>query len=75
MVLDYPQYPNGMYRLYKRDFDNIALMIMKEYLPGSVDKIGEVDINYLIKECLFLNVRRNKALRKKRRLFSSPDVV
>lgn len=57
MVLDYPQYPNGMYRLYKRDFDNIALMIMKEYLPGSVDKIGEVDINYLIKECLFLNVR------------------
>lgn len=57
MVLDYPQYSNGMYRLYKRDFDNIALMIMKEYLPGAVDKIGEVDINYLIKECLFLNVR------------------
>lgn len=57
MVLDYPQYPNGMYRLYKRDFDNIALMIMKEYLPRSVDKIGEIDINYLIKECLFLNVR------------------
>lgn len=57
MVLAYPQYPNGMYRLYKRDFDNIALMIMKEYLPDSVDKIGEVDIYYLIKECLFLNVR------------------
>lgn len=57
MVLDYPQYPNGMYKLYKRDFDNIALMIMKEYLPGSVDRIGEVDINYLIKECLFLTVR------------------
>lgn len=57
MVLNYPQYPNGMYKLYKHDFDNIALKIMKEYLPGSVDKIGEVDINYLIKECLFLTVR------------------
>lgn len=57
MVLDYPQYSNGMYKLYKRDFDNIALVIMKEYLPGYVDKIGEVDINYLVRECLFLTVR------------------
>ena len=46
MFLDFPQYPNGMYRLYKRDFDNIALMIMKEYLPSFVDVIGEVDIDF-----------------------------
>ena len=57
MTLDYPQYPNGMYRLYKRDFDNIALMIMKEYMPWIVDTVCEVDINYLIKECLFLTVK------------------
>ena len=46
-----------MYKLYKRDFDNIALMIIEEYLPGSIGKIGEIDINYLIEECLFLTVR------------------
>ena len=36
MVLDYPQYPNGMYRLGKNDFDDIARAILKEYMPGVV---------------------------------------
>lgn len=29
MVLDYPQYPNGMYRLEKNDFDDIARGCLK----------------------------------------------
>lgn len=57
MVLDYPQYPNGMYRLHKGDFDNIARDVMKEYMPGCVDVQQEVDINFLMKECLYLTVR------------------
>lgn len=57
MVLDYPQYPNGMYKLRKNDFDDIARDIMKEYMPGAVDMQQAVDINYLIKECLFLTVK------------------
>jgi Zn-dependent peptidase ImmA (M78 family) len=57
MVLDYPQYPNGMYKLHKNDFDDIAREIMKAYMPGIVDAQQEVDINYLIKECLFLTVK------------------
>lgn len=57
MVLDYPQYINGMYKLQKKDFDDIARVIMKEYMPNVVDVPGEIDINYLIKECLFLTVK------------------
>lgn len=57
MVLDYPQYPNGMYRLQRKDFDDIAREILKEYMPGIVDVQKEVDMNYLIKECLYLTVK------------------
>ncbi len=32
MILDYPQYPNGMYRLGKNDFDDIARAVLKEYI-------------------------------------------
>ncbi len=57
MVLDYPQYSNGMYELHKRDFDDIARLVMEEYMPEQVDVPKEVDINYLIRECLFLTVK------------------
>lgn len=57
MILEYPQYANGMYQLRKKDFDNIARMIMKEYMPGNIDIFREIDINYLIKECLYLTVK------------------
>lgn len=43
MVLEYPQYPNGMYRLSKNDFDDIARDILKEYLPGVVDSQQEIE--------------------------------
>lgn len=48
MVLDYPQYSNGMYELHKRDFDDIARLVMEEYMPEQVDVPKEVDINYRI---------------------------
>lgn len=56
MKLDYEQYKNGMYKLSKPDFDDIALIFLREYLPGIVDIPREVDINYLAKECLYLDI-------------------
>ncbi|OJU09171.1 MAG: hypothetical protein BGN88_08445 [Clostridiales bacterium 43-6] len=56
MKLSYEQEPNGMYKLHKTDFDDIALMLLREYLASVVDSPGEVDINYLIKDCLYLDV-------------------
>lgn len=57
MILEYPQYESGMFRLHKSDFDIIALSVLKEYLPVAVDIAREVDILYLMKECLYLNIR------------------
>lgn len=56
MRLNYPQYDNGMFILNKSDFDNIASMILKEYLPDVINKPCVVDINYIVKECLYLNI-------------------
>ena len=56
MKLDYPQYENGMYKLDRADFDDIAYEILDEYLPDALNSPGVVDINYLIKDCLYLNV-------------------
>lgn len=56
MKLNYPQYENGMFKLYKKDFDDIALMVLKEFLPRSVNEPQAIDINYIIRDCLFLNL-------------------
>lgn len=56
MKLDYTQDSAGMYKLRKSDFDDIALMILREHLASMVDIPQEVDIGYLIKDCFFLNV-------------------
>ena len=56
MKLEYPQYENGMYKLGKADFDDIAYEILDEYLPDALNSPKVVDINYLIKDCLYLNV-------------------
>ena len=45
-----------MYKLGKADFDDIAYEILDEYLPDALNSPGVVDINYLIKDCLYLNV-------------------
>lgn len=57
MKLEYEQYANGMFKLHKNDFDDIALAVLKEYALGIVDSPRAVDINQIIKECLFLNVK------------------
>jgi hypothetical protein len=45
-----------MYKLHKTDFDDIALMLLQEYLASVVDRPREVDINYLSKDCLYLDL-------------------
>ena len=56
MNLNYGQESNGMYKLNKSDFDNIALVLLRGHLATVIDSPHEVDINYLIKDCLYLDV-------------------
>lgn len=57
MILDYPQKPNGMYSLKPDNFDNIARAVLRENnLAAVVETPKEVDILYLIKDCLYLDV-------------------
>ena len=56
MKLEYEQEDNGMYKLYKPDFDDIALMLLREYFPSLVDLPGEIDVNYLVKDCFYLDM-------------------
>jgi len=56
LVLEYEQEQNGMYKLDKPDFDDIALMLLREYTASVIDSPCEVDINYIIKDCLYLDV-------------------
>lgn len=56
MKLEYEKEPNGMYKLHKPDFDVIALRFLREYLSSVVDLPREVDINYIVKECLYLDM-------------------
>lgn len=56
MKLNYGQESNGMYKLKKKDFDDIAMVLLKEHLATAIDSPSEVDINFLIKDCLYLDV-------------------
>lgn len=57
MTLNYPQKPNGMYSLKPADFDDIARAVLRENnLASVIESPKEVDILYLIKECLYLDV-------------------
>ncbi|MBQ9120896.1 MAG: ImmA/IrrE family metallo-endopeptidase [Clostridia bacterium] len=58
MRLEYPMYPNGMYCLGNDDFDTIASMVLGEYLPEALKKPQPVDIDYLIEECFYLEVKK-----------------
>lgn len=57
MTLNYPQKENGMYILKRKDIDNIAEDILKEYSPTTLEWPQSLDIEYLASECLFLNVK------------------
>ncbi len=58
MRLEYPMLPNGMYCLRNGDFDAIASMVLGEYLPEALKKPQPVDIDYLIDECFYLEVKK-----------------
>ncbi len=56
MKLDYEQESNGMYKLFKADYDNIALMLLRKHCASVVDSPREVDINHLVKDCFYLDI-------------------
>ena len=58
MRLEYPMFPNGMYCLRNGDFDTIASMVLGEYLPEALEKPQPVDIDYLIEDCFYLEVKK-----------------
>lgn len=60
MRLDnYPMKQNGMYILKKTDFDDIAEMVLKEYMPFVLNEPKAVDIEYLAEECLYLDIKHD----------------
>lgn len=56
MKLNDEKKANGMYKLHKTDFDDSALTLLREHLASMVDSPREVGINYLIKDCLYLDI-------------------
>lgn len=58
MRLEYPMFPNGMYCLRNGDFDTIASMVLGEYLPEALERPQPVDIDYLIEDCFYLEVKK-----------------
>lgn len=58
MRLEYPMYSNGMYCLKNGDFDAIASMVLGEYLPEALEKPQPVNIDYLIEDCFYLDVKK-----------------
>lgn len=57
MILDYARKVNGMYILKKSDFDDIATMVLNEYMPNVLQSSQAVDIEYLAQDCLFMTIR------------------
>ena len=60
MRLDkYPMKQNGMYILKKSDFDDIADMVLEEYMPSVLTYPKTVDIEYLAEECFYLDIKHD----------------
>lgn len=57
MRLNYPMKSNGMYILRAEDFDDIARLFLSEYAPAVLQTPQPLDIDYIINDCLFLEVR------------------
>ena len=55
--LDYPMKSNGIYILSKVDMDVIAERLLKEYLPKALEFPQPVNIDYILKEPLALDVK------------------
>ena len=60
MTLLYPMFPNGRYCLKNEDFDDIASMVLGEYLPDSLVHPQKIDIDYLVSDCYYLDVIKTR---------------
>ena len=56
MVLNYWQKANGMYILNKQQINQIAYVILEEYMPSANRIAQPVDIETLAEECLLLTI-------------------
>lgn len=60
MRLDnYTMKHNGMYILKKTDFDEIADMVLKEYMPNVLQYPKQTDVEYLAEECFYLEIKHD----------------
>jgi Zn-dependent peptidase ImmA (M78 family) len=57
LSLDYPMKSNGMYILSKEDMESIAAMFLGKYLPDALQSPQAIDIDYILTECLALDVK------------------
>ncbi len=48
---------NGMYIIHASEFDGIAEDFLREYKPDALVKAQPVDIDYIISDCLYLDVK------------------
>lgn len=58
MHLAYRQKANGMYILKKKDFEDIATNVLREYAPQVLQSPRQLDVEYLMEECLYLDIKR-----------------
>lgn len=59
MKLDkYPMQKNGLYDLRRPDFDDISEMILHEYAPEVLEQPGELDVERLVLDALYLDITK-----------------
>ncbi len=58
MMLNYPMRSDGMYILRSDDFDDIASRFLGEYAPQNLHTPQPLDIDYIINDCLFLDIKQ-----------------
>ena len=63
MELHYPKKANGMFILGKYDMDDIAYMVLREYMPSALESPETVDIIKLAEGAFYLTIR-NEILQK-----------
>ena len=57
MQLNYRKTKSGLYILKKEDFDDIAYMVLNEYQPIMLEKAQPLDVEDIIYERLFLDMK------------------
>ena len=60
MHLDYPMTKSGLFILKKEDFDDISKKILTEYEPNVLKSPQPLDVEHLIEECLFLDMKSER---------------